>query len=112
MPINLTVEELEGDEDTENVYLVTPKTAVPGATVSGAVVDVVPGLSFLVVSGDTGGTPLTQEELEGDPDTDTLYLVTPKTLLGDSAVPGVALTGYTFDTMHGPVLLVQLPGTA
>lgn len=110
--VDIVVQELEGDEDTENVYLVTPKSAVPATTVTAAVVDVAPGLSFLVVSGDAGGTPLAQEELEGDSDTDNMYLVTPKTLLADSAAPGTALTGYTFNTAQGPVLLVQLPGAA
>lgn len=109
--VDITVEELEGDQDTDSVYLTTPSESIPGDTLFGKVVQVVPGLSFLVVSGSTDGDALTTEELQGDADTDHKYIVTPKSMLGDSAMAGTALTGYTFQSASGPVLLVALTAT-
>jgi hypothetical protein len=108
--VELTVEELTGDQDTSSTYLTVAREDIPvspdgAGTVNGKIVAVVPGLSFLVLGGD--GDPYAIEELIGDPDEDSQYIVVPKSTLDLPA--GTVVEGATYITASGPVLLIQVP---
>ena len=99
--IIVTVQELVDDADGENVLLVVDEEHVPeGDKLSGNVVEVTPGLSFLVItdgqSGLGGEYPISVQELEGDWSETDVQLVISKEAV--SSPPGTRLPGLAYGT--------------
>lgn len=78
-----TVEELTGDADNDTCYLAMPTEGIPEGTLFCKTVQITPTISFLVIGADLGegAVAVPVEELTGDSDEDSKYLVLPKTLL-------------------------------
>lgn len=109
--ISIIVQEVEGDTDTANVNLVVPATAINNAAsgdVLGGKVLEAGGFSFLFVTAAASDLALPVEELKGDAEEGTRWVVTPKATLGASAVAGTHLDGFVFTRTGGSVLVLPL----
>lgn len=106
----ISVEELTGDAVETNLYLTTPKEGTPQDSIlSARLVNIAPGLDFLVIGRDVVGEGVTVQELTGDPDEDNNYIV-----IGKELVPMLQaddeLTGTYYSGPNGGVLVVPLIG--
>lgn len=112
--ITVRVEELMGDADTENVYLAVPRASVGhvevGQTLSASPSGSgVPGLSFLTYTFDPANNhQATLEELVGDADLSTLYINTPREMLGENVQPGQEYSAVLTQRPDGMPLLVVI----
>jgi hypothetical protein len=109
--VTMTVEEVIGDPDTDNVLLHAEKATlgglVAGTPIGGLVVEPVPGLKFLILTAEAGTAPLPVEEIEGDVATTDVLIVIPKATVGAlEAGDTIAFTEAT--ATSGPVLYAQV----
>lgn len=112
--ISVKIEELQGDDNTRDVYLTVPRAAVGhtevGQTLSASPTPSgVPGLSFLVITHDPNtGHQATVEELVGDADEATVYVNTPREMLGEDVSAGTSYDAVLTQRADGTPVLVVL----
>jgi len=108
--VAITVLEVEGDVQTDNVKLYVPKDALnvsTGSTINGQILPISPDLSLLVLGGGTTMLAFGVEEIQGDDDTTHQEINVPKTAVGGAPF-GTVLTATKYEPPSGSVLVIAL----
>lgn len=105
----IDVQELTGDQNTNDLYLVTPNEIIPDDLIlSGTLLPLVGGLRLLLIGRDVAnGEGVQIQELHGDDDTSSKYLVVSKEWFNIPA--GATFEATLYPAPNGGVLVAIIP---